>query len=53
MKTAIEQTKELESMIEQAKNQDDILVKNWQRSIQILKSKIEHGRNNCNDDSNF
>lgn len=39
MKTAIEQIKELQSMIEQAKSQDDILVKNWKRSIEILKQQ--------------
>jgi hypothetical protein len=37
MKTPTEQIKELEAMIEQAKYPNGVLVKNWKRSIQILK----------------
>ena len=37
MKTPAEQIKELEAMIEQAKDLNSVLVKNWKRSIQILK----------------
>jgi hypothetical protein len=37
MKTPAEQIKELEAMIAQAKDTNGVLVKNWKRSIQILK----------------
>lgn len=40
MKTATEQIKELLEMIAQAKEPDGVLVKNWKRSIEILKSKL-------------
>jgi len=40
MKTQSEQIKELEAMIEQAKDPNGVLVMNWRRSIKILKLKI-------------
>lgn len=40
MKTPAEQIKELEAMIEQAKEPNGLLVKNWKRSIEILKQQI-------------
>lgn len=40
MKTPAEQIKELETMIEQAKEPNGLLVKNWKRSIEILKQQI-------------
>lgn len=51
MKTPSEQIKELNEVIINSK--DPFLIKNWQRSIEILKSETEHGRNNCNDDTGF
>lgn len=40
MKTPTEQIKELQEMIAQAKEPNGVLVKNWKRSIEILKSKL-------------
>lgn len=37
MKTPTEQIKELEAMIEQSKDLNSVLVKNWKISIKILK----------------
>jgi hypothetical protein len=45
MKNFPEQIKELEAMIEQAKDPNGILVKNWKRSIQILKLKNNENSN--------
>lgn len=45
MKTLIEQIKELEAMIAQAKDPNGVLVMNWRRSIQILKLKINEKNN--------
>ncbi len=45
MKTTTEQIKELEAMIEQAKDQNGLLVMNWRRSIQILKLNINEKSN--------
>lgn len=42
MKTPTEQIKELLEMIAQSKEPNGVLVKNWKRSIEILKSK-QHG----------
>jgi hypothetical protein len=45
MKTPTEQIKELEAMILQAKDPNGVLVKNWRRSIQILKLNINEKNN--------
>jgi len=39
VKTPTEQIKELLEMIAQAKEPDGVLVKNWKRSIEILKQQ--------------
>lgn len=50
MKATSEQIKELQSMISNSK--DHLLIKNWERSIELLNNK-KHGRNNQNNDSSF
>jgi hypothetical protein len=45
MKTPAEQIKELEAMIEQAKEPNGVLVKNWKRSIKICKLNINEKNN--------
>ena len=40
MKPPKQQIEELQEMIAQSKEPDGILVKNWKRSINILKSKL-------------
>jgi hypothetical protein len=45
MKTPAEQIKELEAMIVHAKEPNGVLVKNWKRSIKILKLNINEKNN--------
>lgn len=41
MRTPEQQIEELEYFISQAKNPNDVLVKNWKRSINLLNTKIQ------------
>ncbi len=50
------ETQNIEALIKSLENaiansKDKLLIENWQRTINLLKQKLQHGRNNCNDDS--
>lgn len=51
------ETKNIDDLIERLKNaisnsKDPLLIKNWERSIELLNNK-KYGRNNQNNDSSF
>jgi len=51
------ETQNIDDLIERLKNaisnsKDHLLIKNWERSIELLNNK-KHGRNNQNNDSSF